>query len=105
MDATCSPPPEGASRWTLKLLGDHLVGLGLVDSLSNPTIGRALKNGLKQWQVEQWCLPPQGSAAFVCTMEDVLKTYNRPCDEKRPLVCFDEMCMCILMYWFQGSRV
>lgn len=41
--ATCSPPPEGASRWTLKLLGDHLVGLGLVSSVSNPTIGRALK--------------------------------------------------------------
>lgn len=41
--ATCSPPPQGAARWTLKLLGDHLVGLGLVDSVSNPTIGRALK--------------------------------------------------------------
>jgi hypothetical protein len=42
--------------------------------------------------VEQWCLPPQGSAAFVCAMEDVLKVYSRPRDEKRPLVCLDEMC-------------
>jgi hypothetical protein len=41
--ATCSPPPEGASRWTLKLLGGHLVGLGLVESISVPTVGRALK--------------------------------------------------------------
>lgn len=41
--ATCSPPPEGASRWTLKLLGEHMVGLGLVQSVSAPTIGRALK--------------------------------------------------------------
>lgn len=41
--ATCSPPPEGAARWTLKLLGEYLVGLGLVSSVSNPTIGRALK--------------------------------------------------------------
>ncbi len=47
---------------------------------------------LKPWQVEQWCLPPQGSAAFVCAMEDVLKVYSRPRDEKRPLVCLDEMC-------------
>ena len=41
--ATCSPPPQGAARWTLKLLGSHLVGLGLVESISAPTIGRALK--------------------------------------------------------------
>lgn len=41
--ATCSQPPAGAARWTLRLLGDHLVGLGLVESISAPTIGRALK--------------------------------------------------------------
>ena len=29
--ASCSPPPEGASRWTLKLLAEHLVKLELVD--------------------------------------------------------------------------
>jgi hypothetical protein len=44
--ATCSPPPEGSARWTLKLLGDHLVGLGLVGSISAPTVGRALKKTL-----------------------------------------------------------
>ena len=41
--AACSPPPEGASRWTLKLLGDHLVRLQLVESLSAQTVGRTLK--------------------------------------------------------------
>lgn len=41
--APYSPPPKGAARLTLKLLGDHLVGLGLVDSFSDPTIGRAFK--------------------------------------------------------------
>jgi hypothetical protein len=41
--ASCSPPPEGASRWTLKLLGDHLVRLQLVDSLSAETVSRTLK--------------------------------------------------------------
>ena len=39
---------------------------------------------------EQWCLPPEQDAAFVCAMEDVLEVYHRPFDEKRPLVCLDE---------------
>src|SRR5690606_6889843 len=43
-------------------------------------------------QVEPWCLPPQGSAAFVCQREDVLETYSRPREAKRPLVCLDEFC-------------
>jgi hypothetical protein len=41
--ATCSAPPAGAARWTLQLLGDHLVKLSLVESISAQTIGRALK--------------------------------------------------------------
>lgn len=41
--ASCSPPPQGASRWTLKLLGDHLVRLNLVASISGQTVCRALK--------------------------------------------------------------
>ena len=39
---------------------------------------------------EQWCIPPQADAAFVCAMEDVLEVYHRPYDEQRPLVCLDE---------------
>jgi DDE superfamily endonuclease len=39
---------------------------------------------------EQWCIPPQGDAEFVCAMEDVLEVYHRPYDEDRPLVCLDE---------------
>jgi hypothetical protein len=38
----------------------------------------------------RWCLPPQGSAAFVCQMEDVLDVYERPYDPRFPQVCFDE---------------
>ncbi len=41
--ATCGKPPEGAARWTLALLGDYLVSLSLVESISPQTIGRALK--------------------------------------------------------------
>ena len=41
--ACCSPPPPGAARWTLLLLGDHLVSLGLVESISKQTVLRTLK--------------------------------------------------------------
>jgi transposase len=39
----CSQPPEGFSRWTLTLLGDKLVELQVVDSISKATVGRRLK--------------------------------------------------------------
>jgi hypothetical protein len=39
---------------------------------------------------EQWCIPPETDAEFVCAMEDVLEVYHRPYEEKRPLVCLDE---------------
>jgi hypothetical protein len=48
------------------------------------------KNALKPWLKEQWCIPPEVDAEFVCAMEDVLEVYHRPYDPQRPLVCLDE---------------
>jgi DDE superfamily endonuclease len=45
---------------------------------------------LKPWLTTRWCLPPQGSAEFVCQMEDVLAVYHRPYDARFPQVCLDE---------------
>lgn len=39
----CSTPPEGRSRWTLKLLANKLIALEIIDSVSSTTIGRVLK--------------------------------------------------------------
>lgn len=39
----CSDPPEGRCHWTLRLLGDELVALGLVETISRETIRQALK--------------------------------------------------------------
>lgn len=39
---------------------------------------------------EQWCIPQEENADFVCAMEDVFEVYHRPYDPKRPQVCFDE---------------
>jgi transposase len=40
---TCSDPPEGYDRWTLRLLADRLVSLEIVDSISHAAVGETLK--------------------------------------------------------------
>jgi len=39
----CQEPPEGYSRWTLRLLADRLVELEYVDQISYQTVRRTLK--------------------------------------------------------------
>lgn len=39
----CSDPPQGRCHWTLQLLADELVVLGLAKSVSTETVRRALK--------------------------------------------------------------
>jgi transposase len=39
----CSDPPQGRCHWTLQLLADELVTLGLVKTLSTETVRQALK--------------------------------------------------------------
>ena len=40
---SCSEPPEGFSRWSLRMLADKVVELEYVDSISHETIRRTLK--------------------------------------------------------------
>jgi transposase len=40
---SCSDPPQGRCRWTLCLLADELVALGLLPSVSRETVRQALK--------------------------------------------------------------
>jgi len=39
----CSDPPEGRSRWTLRLLADRLVALGVVEDISYEAVRRTMK--------------------------------------------------------------
>lgn len=39
----CSNPPEGRSKWTLRLIRDRMVSLEVVDEISHSTVARALK--------------------------------------------------------------
>jgi transposase len=40
---SCSAPPDGRCRWTLQLLADKLVELGVVEAISYETVRQALK--------------------------------------------------------------
>ena len=39
----CSEAPDGASRWSLRLLADRLVELNIVDSISHEAVRQVLK--------------------------------------------------------------
>jgi transposase len=39
----CSTPPEGRTRWTVRLIADKIVTLTEIDSCSPASVGRALK--------------------------------------------------------------
>ena len=43
VELACSDPPQGRCHWTLQLLADELVVLGLVDTISTVTVWQALK--------------------------------------------------------------
>ncbi len=40
---SCSDPPEGRARWTLRLLADTVVELGYVENISHEAIRQTLK--------------------------------------------------------------
>jgi DNA-binding transcriptional LysR family regulator len=43
IELACADPPRGRCRWTLQLLADKRVVLGLVDAISTETVRQALK--------------------------------------------------------------
>ena len=40
---SCSEPPDGYGKWSVRLLADRVVELGYIDSISHMTINRVLK--------------------------------------------------------------
>lgn len=40
---SCSEPPPGQARWSLRLLADRVVELGIVESFSHESVRRTLK--------------------------------------------------------------
>ena len=44
---SCSEPPQGCARWSLRLLADKMAELEYVDSISHETVRRVLKKRIK----------------------------------------------------------
>lgn len=40
--------------------------------------------------IQYWVIPPEADAEFVANMENVLETYEKPCDAAHPVICMDE---------------
>ncbi len=75
----CSDVPEGHRRWTVRLLADKAVDLNFAETVSHMTVHRALKkNEFKPHLSKYWKIPPEGNAAFVANMENVLEVYHLP---------------------------
>jgi transposase len=49
---SCSTPPEGRKEWTMQLLADKLVEVGVVDEISDETVRRTLKKKQAQAMAE-----------------------------------------------------
>lgn len=86
----CSNPPDGFDRWTLELIQERSIRDDVVDEISLETIRIILQeHDLKPWRQRSWCVPDLNEE-FIERMEDVLEIYERPYDEKIPVVCLDE---------------
>jgi len=62
---SCSSPPPGRERWTLRLLADQLVELKVVDSVSHETIRRAFKKRIETVAQED-VVYPAGAECGIC---------------------------------------
>ena len=56
----CSDPPEGRTRWSLRLLAEQLVALDIVDEVSYQTVRRRLKKKCAQTLAERAMVHPEG---------------------------------------------
>jgi transposase len=46
MALACSETPEGRGRWTMRMLTERLMELGVVEEISDETVRRTLKRGI-----------------------------------------------------------
>jgi transposase len=87
----CSQPPQGFYRWTLDLIVEQAQERQLVEgTISRETVRVILQeHDLKPWQEKMWCIA-ELNEEYIERMEDVLDVYERPYNQKFPVVCVDE---------------
>ena len=86
----CCEPSEGFDYWTLRLVQEKAMEVGIVENISHETVRVILEeHDLKPWRQSSWCVP-ELNEEFIERMEDVLKVYERPYNPDKPVVCLDE---------------
>lgn len=55
----CSTPPAGRDRWSLRLLADRLVELGIIETVSYATVRRVLKKNHAQTMAQGAVVHPR----------------------------------------------
>ena len=88
----CENPPSGACRWTLELIVEEIARRDLLGGPvpAKETVRLMLHDhDLKPWREKMWCIEER-SPEYIERMEDVLEVYERPLDQKKPVICIDE---------------
>lgn len=61
---SCSEPPAGRARWTLRLLTDKIVELGYLESISHEAIRHTLKKRIEALAEADVVYPSEGKRRF-----------------------------------------
>jgi hypothetical protein len=87
----CSKPPKGRARWTLRLLENKVVELGIVDRASDSTICRVLKKTLSSPIAgSAGSSQPKANGCARSRHETRWRSITRARDPDCPPVCLDE---------------
>jgi len=81
---------KGRARWTVRLLENKVVELGIVERATDSTVGRKAQKAVSSRIVGNAGSSAESRSAFVAAIEDVFAVCMRPRDSDRPLVCQDE---------------
>lgn len=87
---SCSEPPKGNSRWSLRLLADKVVELQYIDGISHEAVRQILKNELKPRRNQAEAIPPRQNGTFVAQTEQILELYKYLLYPGYPVVCMNE---------------
>ncbi len=86
----CTDPPEGRSRWTIRLITEKIINCRMISQIGRETIRILLKtHDIKPWREKMWCIPKLNQE-YINRMEDLLDLYEKPYNFKEPVICLDE---------------
>lgn len=87
----CTTPPDGYDRWTLDLLTEE-TQKQLCVFIGRTEIWKVcLRNDIKHWRGGEMWVISEITPEFEKHMFDVLGVYERPFNQKYPIICIDKI--------------